>query len=151
MWLFERQVPVTSLKSRSNDHELKPLPENFWRWTHPVLQAIRRGLKELPRNVTGYHVQELPDGCHNCSHLYCGAQPDLGCGLACRTPEKPSFCDSVNPLGKCDKWDKFLDPPSEVDPVSEPAWSTTSHLDKKAPRFCLGVGFFFCKNFFSSF
>jgi hypothetical protein len=87
--------------------KIKPMPENFWRFTHPVIQAIRHEQKRPPRNVTGYHVQELPDGCHNCSHLYCGAQPNLECGLACRTTEKPAFCDSVNPLGKCNQWDKF--------------------------------------------
>ncbi len=88
--------------------KMKPMPESFWRLTHPVIQAIRRALKRLPRNVLNYRVQELPDGCHNCSHLYCGAPPDLECGLACRTPERPAICDSVNLLGKCDSWEKFV-------------------------------------------
>ncbi len=98
---------IGACEPRMNYVQIKPMPENFWRLSHPVLQAIRLDQKRLPRNVTGYHVQDLPDGCHNCKNLYCGAPPDLQCAKACRDPSKPCFCDSVNLLGKCDSWGKF--------------------------------------------
>jgi len=103
----EGSKPVDLCQPRMKYVPIKPMPEDFWRLSHPVLQAIRLEQKRLPRNVTGYHIQDLPDGCHNCKHLYCGAPPDLQCAKACRNPDKPCLCDSVNVLGKCADWKKF--------------------------------------------
>ena len=69
-----------------------------------------------PRNVSNYQVQEMPDGCHNCKKRYLGMvrdvthQPILACALACHDPTNPSFCDEVDPIGKCDSHEKG-DPP----------------------------------------
>src|ERR1035437_9839571 len=81
--------------------------------------------KRMPRNVTGYYVQDKPDGCWNCAHRYWGMvrdisnEPIVACELACKTPEKPSFCDEVDPFGKCDGWTgKRETPPNYPTPRS---------------------------------
>ena len=67
-------------------------------------------MKREPRNVTGYRVQQSPDGCHNCNNRYYGMvrwpgnQPIVSCKLACLTPDMPAFCDETDPMGKCDSW-----------------------------------------------
>ena len=73
---------------------------------------------DKPRNVRGYHVQTetktenatlVPDGCHNCQNRYYGMvdlghNPIVSCSKACLFPKEPSFCDRVDPLGKCDSF-----------------------------------------------
>lgn len=89
---------------------IKPMPEGFWRSANPTLQALRSGNgAKPPRNVLNYRIQEIPDGCHNCNNQYCGMSNGIACGLACRTPDKPSFCDLVSPLGICDSYDKYIE------------------------------------------
>lgn len=90
--------------------KVTPIPEGVWRACHPILKAIHTTSQKLPRNVPNYGVQGIPDGCHNCVNLHCGCETQLGCKLACSTPKMPMYCDEVNPLGKCDKWEKFLFP-----------------------------------------
>jgi hypothetical protein len=70
---------------------------------------------DKPRNVKSYHIQTetktengtlVPDGCHNCQNRYYGMvdlsnTPIVSCKKACLFPKEPSFCDRVDPLGKC--------------------------------------------------
>ena len=87
--------------------KMKPMPKSFWRASHPILSALRCASDKPPRSVSGYYVQELPDGCHNCASVHCGQQEQLGCKHACATPQSPMYCDEVHPLGKCDRWVMF--------------------------------------------
>lgn len=90
--------------------KVESIPEGAWRASHPILRAIHVASQTNPRNVTGYSIRDLPDGCHNCINLHCGCPTRLGCKLACLTPKMPLYCDEVNPFGKCDSWKKFLFP-----------------------------------------
>ena len=94
----------------------KPMPEGFWRANHPILRALRCFADKPPRNVTGYHVQGLPDGCYNCVSVHCGQEEQLGCTHGCATPQRPMYCDEVHPLGKCDRWVKFEWPQAPTEP-----------------------------------
>jgi hypothetical protein len=65
-----------------------------------------------PRNVANYRVQEAPNSCQNCKKRYLGMiseqgnVPILACSLACRNPDRPSYCDEVDPMGICDAHEK---------------------------------------------
>ena len=84
---------------------IKPLPKTVWQSMHPRFD----GKTENPRNVENYHSQNVPNGCWNCDNRYCGMVSEFGksflsCGLACKNPQKPSYCDKVNYFGICDSW-----------------------------------------------
>lgn len=99
---------MTSGKGKNEVHfsEFKPIPKNYWRLFHPVLVAFRLKAKE-PRGVTGYNIQQIPDGCHNCIHLCHDNKGKLGCELSFANPKIPFDADQVNPFGKCDKFAKW--------------------------------------------